>query len=219
MTRPLPFDFSQSVARNRPYSVLYIFHTSHFFESIPITWWERIAVRNVNFTKFSFIFRAPKKTVIRIWYKMMSISNFSYFTENWDCRKIVSRLHLYIEAWSEFTLLVPKCYLLKTHNQTAHEYTRWSECLHCLRIRVECTNSGDWSAYTSVTCDQWSMIPRYFWNKKKMLIKSICPMWTHPWLKQKWVTPKWNAAKCYIICIFHDAWPACHKHRKQLGQG
>ena len=44
----------------------------------------------------------------------------------------------------------------RQHDQTAHEYTRWSECLHCLRIRVECTNSGDWSAYTYVTCDQWN---------------------------------------------------------------
>ena len=37
MTRLLPFDFSQSVGRNGPYSVRYIFHTSHFLESIPIT--------------------------------------------------------------------------------------------------------------------------------------------------------------------------------------
>ena len=64
MTRTLPFNFSQSVARNGPYSVWNIFHNSHFFESIPITWWEEIAVRNVNFTKF--IFRTLKKTVIRI---------------------------------------------------------------------------------------------------------------------------------------------------------
>ena len=31
MTRPRPSVFSQSVARNGPYSARYIFHTSHFF--------------------------------------------------------------------------------------------------------------------------------------------------------------------------------------------
>ena len=61
MTRPLPYDFNQSVARNGPYSVWYIFHTSHFFESIPITLWEEIAVRNVNFTKLQFYFQNPKE--------------------------------------------------------------------------------------------------------------------------------------------------------------
>ena len=37
MTRPLPFIFSQSAARNGPYSVWYIFHTSYLCEIILIT--------------------------------------------------------------------------------------------------------------------------------------------------------------------------------------
>ena len=40
-----------------------------------------------------------------------------------------------------------------------------------------------------------------------LLIKSICPMWTHQWLKKKWETPKRNAAKCYIMCTFQDVKP------------
>ena len=37
MTRPLPLVFSQSDAREGPYSVWYIFHTSYYFRSPPIT--------------------------------------------------------------------------------------------------------------------------------------------------------------------------------------
>ena len=48
---------------------------------------------------------------------------------------------------------------------------------------------------------------------KMLLIKSICPIWTYPWLKEKWLTPKWNAAKCYILCIFHDVKHTCQPHR------
>ena len=40
-----------------------------------------------------------------------------------------------------------------------------------------------------------------------LLIKSICPMWTHQGLKKKWETPKRNAAKCYILCTFQDVKP------------
>ena len=70
--------------------------------------------------------------------------------------------------------------------------------LHCLCIRVEITNSGDWSAYTSVTCDQW--------NISQIILKKNAAnkIWARPWLKAKWHTPKWNVAKYYIICIFHN---------------
>ena len=40
-----------------------------------------------------------------------------------------------------------------------------------------------------------------------LLIKSICPICTHPLLKKKWGTPKRNAAKCYIMCTFQDVKP------------
>ena len=80
--------------------------------------------------------------------------------------------------------------------------------LHRLRIRVECTNSGDWSAYTSVTWNQGNT-SQIILKKKMLQRKSICSMWTHLGLKRKRHTPKWNAAKCYIMCIFHDVKPAC----------
>ena len=65
---------------------------------------------------------------------------------------------LYIEAWSGITLLAHKCYLLKTSwsNDTLIYSLIWPS-LHCLCIRVESTHCGDWSAYTSVTCDQWNI--------------------------------------------------------------
>ena len=47
------------------FSVVYFPYLT-LFESIPITWREEIAVRNVKFTKFSFISRTLKKNVIRI---------------------------------------------------------------------------------------------------------------------------------------------------------
>ena len=63
---------------------------------------------------------------------------------------------MYIEAWSEITLLVPKCYLRKTSwsNGTLIYTLNWVP--PPVANRVECTNSGDWSAYISVTCDQWN---------------------------------------------------------------
>ena len=36
-----------------------------FVRLIPITWWEEVAVQNVNFTKFIFIFRTLNKSVKR----------------------------------------------------------------------------------------------------------------------------------------------------------
>ena len=176
----------------------YIFHNPHFCETLSITWWEEIAVQNVNFT-FSFIFRTLKNCD-----KNIEISNVSCFTEKWRLQKTTTRLHMYIEAWSEIALLIPKCFLKKiTWPNGTWVYTRWRECLHCLRIRVECTNSGDWSAYTSVTYYQRNA-SQIILKKKMLLIKSICPMWTHPWLKKKWETPKRNAAKRYIKCTFQD---------------
>ena len=38
---------------------------------------------------------------------------------------------------------------------------------------------------------------------KMLLIKSICPMQTHPWLKKE-MTPKQKVAKSYIMCTFKD---------------
>ena len=75
--------------------------------------------------------------------------------------------------------------------------------------RVECTNSGDWSAYTPVTCDKWNASQIILKKNltKMLLLKSICPMWTHQWLKKKWETPKRNTAKCYIMCTFQDVKP------------
>ena len=116
----------------------------------------------------------------------MSISNFSCFNEKWRLKNTLIRLHKYIEAWSENTLLVPTCYLIKTawsNGTLIYTCTLIWVCLHCLLIRVECTNSGDWSADTFVTCDHWnsSQIILKKNPTKKLLIQSICTMWTHPW--------------------------------------
>ena len=59
MARQLPFVFSQSVARKGSYSVWLT-----LFFITPLTWWEEITVRNINYTKFIYIFRSLKKTVI-----------------------------------------------------------------------------------------------------------------------------------------------------------
>ena len=68
-----------------------------------------------------------------------------------------------------------------------------------------------WGLISVYICNVWPM--KFFqenFEKKDLtnlimlLIKSIYPMWTHPWLKKKWGTPKRNAAKCYIMCTFQD---------------
>ena len=40
--------------------------------------------------------------------------NFRNFSEKLQLQKTLTRLHMYIETWSENTLLVQKCYLIKT---------------------------------------------------------------------------------------------------------
>ena len=85
MTRPLPFVFSQSDAREGPYSAWYMLHNTHFSRLIPITWWEEIAVRNVNFTKFNFIFRTLDNTVIRI--PTQNDVNFNFSLFHWKVAK------------------------------------------------------------------------------------------------------------------------------------
>ena len=89
---------------------------------------------------------------------------------------------------------------------------------HCLRIRVECTNNDNWSAYTPVTCDKWNISQIFLQKnlKEMQLIKSICPVWTHPLLK-KWHTPKWNATKYCIICISRRE--ACVLAKETSGSG
>ena len=63
MTHPLPFVFNQQL-QEKDHIQRGIFSITHtFVRLIPITWWEEIAVQNVNFTKFIFIFRALNKTV------------------------------------------------------------------------------------------------------------------------------------------------------------
>ena len=60
-----------------------------------------------------------------------------------------------MEAWSEITLLAPICYLIKTSwSKDTWIYTLIRASVHCLCMRVERTNSEDWSAYTPVTLDQ-----------------------------------------------------------------
>ena len=59
--------FSANQMQEKDHIQLGIFCITHtFVRLIPITWWEEIAVQNVNFTKFIFIFRTLNKTVIRI---------------------------------------------------------------------------------------------------------------------------------------------------------
>ena len=140
----------------------------------------------------------------------MKTSNISCFTERRRRQKTLTRLHMYIEAWPEITLLAQKCFWKRQHDQTAHEYTCWSECLHCLRIRVECTYSRDWSADTSVTCDQWNASQIILDKKSRKNAANKIHM-SHVNAsrakKKKWETPKRNAAKCFIMCTFQDVKP------------
>ena len=114
---------------------------------------------------------------------LMSISHFSFFTEKWLLQKTLTRLYIYIAAWSEITLLVPKCHLIKTawSNGTWMCTLIWV-CLHCLSIRVKRT-------INIYICSVWSVkcFPDNFGKKKltkMLLIKSICPNWIHPWLNR-----------------------------------
>ena len=88
--------------------------------------------------------------------------------------------------------------------------------LDCLRIRIECTKSGDWSASTSVTYDQWNVFQIIL---QKIITKNAVTCNKIHLSHVNAFMAKWNAAKCYIMCIFHDVKPACQQHRKQLGQG
>ena len=69
------------------------------------------------------------------------------------CRKYWPGCTWTLKPDQKLHCLFQNAFCKRQHDQTA-QYSSWSECLHCLRFRVECTNSGDWSAYTSVTCDQ-----------------------------------------------------------------
>ena len=82
-------------------------------------------------------------------------------------------------------------------------------CLHYLRIRTECTNSGDWSDYTSVTCDQWNTFQIILKKKsnKNAAYKIHLSHVIASMAKKKWETPKRNAAKSYIMCTFQDVKP------------
>ena len=156
MTRPLPFGFSQSVARNGPYSVWYIFHTSHFFESIPITWWEEIAVRNVNFSKCSFIFRTLKKTVIRILTQNDVNFKFQLFhrklatAENTDQAECVH--------WSlvrNYTACSKMLFDKDTHSNCTWIYTLiWVSPLFANQGRMH----KQWGLISLYICNVWSVI-------------------------------------------------------------
>ena len=134
-----------------------IFSITLLLRLIRITWWEEIAVQNVNFGKFIFILRTLNKTVIRI-----LTQNDVNFKRKLFHRKVATAENTDQVAQVHWSLVrnYTACpamlffYKKKQHDQKAHEYTRWPECLHCLRIRVECANSGDWSAITSMKCFQ-----------------------------------------------------------------
>ena len=148
----------------------------------------------------------------------MSISNFSCFMGKFaTAEKKLTRL--YIEAWSVFTLLAPKCYnidiMIKRHMDINADLSESPLLVYQSRKQKQ------WRLISIYICKMWSVkyFPDYFAKIKKLLIKSICPLLTRPWLKAKWHTPKWNAAKYYIICIFHNVRPVCQQHRNQLGRG
>ena len=64
---PTSFLFSANQLQEKDHIQRGIFSITHtFVRLIPITRWEEMAVRNVNFTKFIFIIRTLDKTVIRI---------------------------------------------------------------------------------------------------------------------------------------------------------
>ena len=51
---------------------------------------------------------------------------------------------------------------------------------------------------------------------KMLLIKSNCPMWTHPWLKMKWERLLNEMQQNATCCVHFRMW---NHHMKQLGQG
>ena len=65
-----------------------LFSITHtFVRLIPITRLEKIAVQNVNFTKFIFIFKTLNKTVIRILTQNDVNFNLAVSQKSGDCKK------------------------------------------------------------------------------------------------------------------------------------
>ena len=194
MTRPLPFD------------AWYIFHNPSFVRLILITWWEEIAVQNVNFGKFIFILRTLNKTVIRI-----LTQNDVNFKRKLFHRKVATAENTDQVAQVHRSLVrnytaCPAMFFF--YKKTALPKGTWIYTLTGVSPLFE--NQGRMHK-------QWGLISHYInemfpdnFEKnvtKMLLIKSICPMWVHPWLKKIWVSPKRNAAKGYIMCTFKDVKP------------
>ena len=126
-----------------------------------------------------------------------------------DWKKTLTRLQCTCAAWSKITLIVPKCFLIKAacQNRTWIYTLIWVSPLFENQGRMH----KQWGLISLYICNVWSM--KCFQDNfeknltKMLLIKSICPMWTHLWLKKKWKTPKGNAGKCYIMCTFQDVKP------------
>ena len=108
-----------------------------------------------------FLWLEPQKKIECNWnvktkWCEFQISVHLVYREKWQWSNHLKRLCR--EPLSDNTLLAPICYFIKTNQAANGYYAEWVS-LHCLCIKVECTNSGDWSDCTNATCHQWNVSP------------------------------------------------------------